>query len=961
MKIGDVIHGFELVSVTPVEDLSARLHLFCHQGTGAQLLWTGREDENKTFSVAFQTIPENDTGVFHILEHSVLCGSDKYPVKDPFVELLKGSLNTFLNAMTFPDKTVYPVSSRNSKDFRNLMGIYLDAVFHPAIYRNANIFRQEGWHCEMDEAGRPRYVGVVFGEMKGAFSGVDQVIQTGIMRLLFLDTCYGFVSGGDPKRIPELTYEEFLNAHRRFYHPSNAKFFLDGSVDLEQALADINGGCLRYARRREPDFALTWQEERPSCEKHIYYAAAPGTAQKGQAHFAMGRITGTWRDVETQLALEVLQDYLAGSNSAPLVRGVLERGLGQDVRLEVNGGMAQSFLLLQVRNTDEDKLPGMRAAIQGIAEDILARGLERAELTASLNRVEFRHRERQEPYGVGLAITAAQSWMYGGDPALYLDTGKVFDSIRRKLDTPYFEALLRKLLLGDDGIASLYVLPSETMAREDMAEEQNRLQKLVEGWSREEKEALAKQQEELSRWQQTPDSPEALSAIPHLALSDITTEPLWTRTSQETVRGVRVLRPGIKTSGIAYLNLYFALPGIAVEDLPAAALLTKLLGELPAADRSAAEMQREIKTNLGAMDFSIQIFSRPGAYDQCTPYFHVSVSVLESKAAEAARLLREVLLNTNLNQPEKIKEIARQFQLELQQGIIMAGHQFGAMHALSGQTAEDMAQEYAGGYTCYDRVRTAVADFDRSFPSILKTLEAVQGCFTAANLTLGVTGQIPPELVDRLCGGFPEGEVIDGTLCRAEQVQVRDAILVPAGIAYAAQGINLYRQGFENHGSLLLLSKLLSLNYLWNEVRVQGGAYGAGLAVRPNGGVFCYSFRDPNPARSFGVYRNAAEYLRKSCEEGSQLSQLIIGAVSDSEPLQGANAASQLSIGRVLRGITLEQKRKERQELLAATHQDLARCCALLDMLAEKGGVCVIGNETLVESCGDLIETRLRG
>lgn len=952
MEIGQVVHGFELVSLTPVEELNAKLHLLRHQKTGAQLLWTGREDENKTFAIAFQTIPEDDTGVFHILEHSVLCGSDKYPVKEPFVELLKGSLNTFLNAVTFPDKTMYPVSSRNDADFRNLMRVYLDAVFCPAIYHNENIFRQEGWRYEMDpETGLPKYVGVVFGEMKGAFSSVDEIIFTKMMRQIYGESCYGYCSGGDPKHIPELTYEQFINNHRRFYHPTNSKIFLDGSVNLEQTLADIDGEYLSKFSYQEPDFALEMQPARPySCES-VSYAVAPGSDKKNQAHFAMGKIVSTWQDLEKNMAISILQDYLAGSNSAPLTRAVLERGLGQNVEFNVETGIAQCFMLLQVRNTNEDQLENMRREIGSIAQVILDKGLDREELTASLNRMEFRNRERNEPFGLYLGIAAAQSWMYGGDPAMYLAVGKIFDSIRAKLDGSYFEELLREMLLDDEGLAVLHVLPSDTLGQETIEEEQGRLKAAFDSWTEEDKKALEQSQASLTAWQQTPDSQEALASIPHIRLADVPEEPLWTDMEEQTLGGVTVLKPQVSTNGTVYLNLYFALPGIAMEDLGKASLLAQLLGKLPTAHRSEAQLQRDIKMNLGAMNFTVDVVSREGDCDHCVPYFKVSVSVLESKAEEAVKLIREVLLETQLNCPDKINEILQQIHVMMQQRLVMAGHQFAFIHALSGQTAEDMALEQCGGYSWAEMLKEAAADFEKAFPALLEKFQAVQKQFTAANLTLGVTGAMPEASLNELCDCFPAGEEQCPVLAWDSQSQVKKMIPMPAGVAYSSQGINLYRQGYESHGSQQLMSKLVSLNYLWNEVRVQGGAYGAGMSIKPNGSLFCYSFRDPNPARTLGVYKGAAEFLRRSCESGAAMDQLIIGAISDTEPLLSAAAAGQTAIARRLRGITLEQKRQERRELLNATAEDLMKWQGLLETMANQGGVCVIGSEPLVKAC----------
>ena len=959
MTIGQVIHGFRLVSVTNLDAIGANVHLFRHEKTGAQLLWTDRADENKTFAVWFRTVPEDDTGVFHILEHSVLCGSDRYPVREPFVELLKSSMNTFLNAMTFPDKTVYPVSSRNDQDFRNLMGVYLDAVFCPAIYKNKNIFLQEGWHYELDEeTGDPKYVGVVYGEMKGAMSDVDEIIDQNILRLLFPDTCYGFNSGGDPEKIPELTYEQFLESHRRFYHPSNASFFLDGSVKLETALSDIASYLAPYAYR-EPDFAITPQKPLPCREETLRYAAAPGSDGDDQAYFAMGRILGTWQDAELCMAAQVLQDYLTGSNHAPLTRAVLEQGLGQDVRLGVQSERLQSIVALQVRNTSEDKLPGMRSALRSILEAILEKGLDREELTASLNRLEFRSRERREPFGLYLALNAAGSWLYGGDPTLYMEPGKIFDGLRAKLTGPFFEDVLRKMLLGDEGTVVVKLLPSRTKEAEDRNQEQARLRAAAAGWTPADREAFLRQQEALALWQKTPDSPEALETIPHLALSDLSPEPLWTAVEESTLLGVRVIRPQVAVTGTVYLHLYFALPGLVPEDLSTLCLMTELLGQLPAGGDSVSRLQRRIKTNLGALDFSAAILGLEEDRTRCVPMLHVSVSVLESRVGEAEALLKTVLLETDFGCKESIREILRQTVAYRQQRISAAGHLYAVTRSLSGLTAEDTAQEALNGFTCYDRLRAAANDFEGAYPGLRQTLERIRECFTRENLTLGITGKLDETGARALCGIFPAGQKREPAMYLAPRAPGREAIVVASGVAYAARSANLSQMGVTFHGSMLLMAKFLSLNYLWVAIRVQGGAYGAGLSLRPNGSIFSYSYRDPNPARTLETYKGMADFLRTS--QSIPLEQTIIGAVADSEPLLDAKDESQLAVTRALRGTTLEKKRRERRELLGATREDLLRCCDLLETMAKTGGVCVVGSEALVDACGEAVTTRLMG
>lgn len=484
MMIGDTLHGFRVIRQVELDELSGTLHEMEHEKTGAKLAWLQRAEQNKTFMAAFQTIPEDDTGVFHILEHSVLCGSEKFPLKEPFVELMQGSMKTFLNAMTYPDKTVYPVSSRNDKDFMNLVRVYADAVMSPAIYRQPNIFRQEGWHYEVKEGAEPSYKGVVFNEMKGAFSSVDTILQGGMNRLLYPESCYRFVSGGDPEHIPELSYEQFLNAHRRFYHPSNALFFLDGDLDLAEVLELLDEEYLSKYERQERDFAIHMQQPVSGAEGTVSYQLAPGQKAEGKTHFCMGKLAGTWADKEKCLALKILCSYLAGSNDAPLKKAILRRGLGQDLFMSVSDGNAQPSLVLQVRNTQREKCGEIRAVLRETAQELLEQGLDRGELEAIFNRMEFSALEHSEPYGLTLGLGVTASWLCGGQPELYLTWGDTFAALREKMEDGYMESLLREILADQEHTAVLYALPSATLGQETMEREAQRLQNAKASWDR---------------------------------------------------------------------------------------------------------------------------------------------------------------------------------------------------------------------------------------------------------------------------------------------------------------------------------------------------------------------------------------------------------------------------------------------------------------------------------------------
>ena len=955
MREQDTLFGFKVISCTALADLNATLYRMVHEKTGAELVWLDRKDENKTFCIAFKTVPFDDTGVFHILEHSVLCGSEAYPVREPFVELLKGSLNTFLNAMTFPDKTAYPVSSRSEADFENLMRVYLDAVFFPNIYRNPNIFRQEGWHYELDENGKPKRVGVVYGEMKGAFSSVDQQIFTKVHSMLYPDTCYGFVSGGDPACIPDLTYEAFLDAHRRFYHPSNAKIILDGSVQIEKALKLIGETYLDRFARRESDFAIKEQPMIPSTEKTLRYEIAHNEDKTGKAHFALGKVVGSWRDAKKTLALQVLLDALTGSNSAPIKRAVLERGLGQDMIAMLNDGIAQPGLLLMVKNCDDKLLPRMKDTLLAIFREVLKNGLDRDELTASLNRLEFQSRERSEPFGVGLSFRMLNSWLYGGEPTLHLALSGTFDELRDALNGSYYADLFKEVFLHDEGFAALSMLPSETVGKERAEADRKKLDVIAASWTDADREMILKEQRELAAWQQGTDTPEQLATIPHLKKNDLSEEPQWTDFTRETRGNIEIIRPAIQANGTVYLNLYFSLPHTDREKLSSLSLLAGLLGELSTKRHDRAGLSREIKTWLGTLDFAIVPIGTLNDPDCATCYLRVGCSVLERNVPYAVSLIREVLNETDFNQPAIFDEVLKQSAMMAERSLIMSGHQYAAQRALKGFTAEGAAKNALFGHGLNQYLKAAVECFD--FEGTKAYFESVMASLKDRALTVGVTGRIEEADLAALLDGFG-GTKAESTLTLKTVSASETAIPIPADVAYAVAAGNFARSE-RYRGFFVLAAKILSLNYLWNEVRVQGGAYGSGMAVRPNGDVFCYSDRDPNPARSLGVYRAASNYLRAFSERKEPFDQLLIGTVSDDEPLLAPMMESQTVLEQALKGVTREQKRVWRKELLTADYADLCAFADLLERISEQESVCTVGGEPLLDACGEKAKNRI--
>ena len=525
--ISNHIHGFTVTKQLPLPELNAVLYQMTHDKTGLGLVWLKRDEENKTFGIAFETLPWDDTGVFHILEHSVLCGSDKYPVKEPFVELMKSSMNTFLNAMTFQDKTMYPISSRNDKDFVNLMRVYLDAVFCPLIYSKPEIFYQEGWHYELDENGNASYKGVVFNEMKGAYASADRQVRGGLNRLLFPESPYGYESGGDPSSIPNLTYEAFIDSHRRFYAPSNAYVFLDGDLDIENTLGIINDEYLCNYEKTER-MAPPVMQPAVCNEAEAEYELAPGEALEGKTRLSFGKVIGTFADREKLIATEILSEVLCGTNQSPLPKAILSAGLAEEVNMRLNDGMLQPWLMLDIKNIKDENLAAVEAKISEVLTSLAETGLDHAQLEAVMANTEFKLRERdfgRYPQGLIFGFNVMESWLYGGEPEANLEVGNLFVELKQKMENGYFEALIRELLLANPHSAKITLRPSYTAGEARRAAEQARLAKETAAWTESDKAAVAARQETLIAWQNSQDTPEALATIPQLALEDLPAEP----------------------------------------------------------------------------------------------------------------------------------------------------------------------------------------------------------------------------------------------------------------------------------------------------------------------------------------------------------------------------------------------------------------------------------------------------
>lgn len=946
------MHGFRETERVEISDIEATLHKLEHTKSGAHLLFLEREDENKTFSITFKTIPENSTGVFHIIEHSVLCGSRKYKVKEPFVELLKGSLNTFLNAMTFPDKTMYPVASRNDREFLNLMSVYLDAVLHPAILDNKNIFLQEGWHYEFDaESGELTRNGVVLNEMRGAYSSPDELAYYHLTDMLYPDVCYRHDSGGNPEAITKLSYEEFLAAHKKYYHPSNSQIFLDGSVDIDSALLMIDSYLSEYDRV-PADFEIASQKPIKPQRREIEYEIAPGESKENKTRMSLGYLLCRYDEQEKSVAANILMDAVCSSNESPLKKVIIDSGLCEDVTISPYDSVKENSLNIEFHNVKDGACEELYSLFVDTVRKISDTGIDKTMLEASLNSFEFKTRERDfgtMPKGVIYAMTVLETSLYGGAPEQNLSFEKSFASLSEKLNTDYFEKLLCEIFLKNEHRAMLIMHPSQTLGEENAKKEKIELSNIKNSLSEKDLEKIIKTDKELKEWQKSSDTPESLATIPHLKISDISEDIPKTEQTIKQIDGATVLFNDVATDGIIYADLYFDATDLTKEEIFDLRMLLSLMENVSTEKRSAIELQNVMKRDLGSFNASMTPITKNG---ETKIYVNISASALEAKKNSITDILGEVLYTSVYNDKAVTRNILRQMKISSEESFITGGHLAGYHRATAYVNCEAAVLEYYSGYEAHLSIKALDTATDSELEALSERLDALtKRIFKKSRLTLSLTAKPDEAFATKLITSFKDGEE-EELVCSIKPFGVRcEGIAIPAQAAYAESVSNLSLFGEKITGSMSVLRSLLNYGYLWNAVRVQGGAYGVGLIIRNNGNVGFYSYRDPSPKRTLSCYRESADFLRSFANSGEDISTFIIGAVGDTSPLMTPKLKGTTATSRYLRGITYEDVCRARREILATDKEELLRLADLIEKIVATDAICVVGGKDKLESC----------
>ncbi len=948
---GDSIHGFKVTAVRYVDEIKADFIEMVHEKTGAQLVWTDNKAENKLFCIGFKTLPEDSTGVFHILEHSVLAGSEKYPVKEPFVDLLRSSMNTFLNAITFTDKTCYPVSSRNRQDFLNLTGVYLDAVFAPRLLTDPNIFYQEGWHIS-EEEGKYAYNGVVFNEMKGAMSGADDVVAQRLQEMVFPDNCYGWNSGGEPSVIPDLSYEQFCETYKRYYHPSNSRIFLDGDIPLDDTLSLIDSYLSRFEKADGfPNFVP--QEPRVIFDENEFSVAADEDCTD-KTWVSLGKIVGKWDEGVKLAALKILLSTVAGTNETPLKKAMLDSGLVQEVEIDLDDSMLQPYTTVIFKNVKDGAEKEVVELFRRKASEIAEKGIDREDLRASVNVAEFQAKDKREPQGLMRCFESFKSWLYGGDPLMYVEHDKLFAELRKLIEEGYCERLLKEIYASEENTVLLISRPSKEIAEIRQKDEDRRVSELTSVWTDEQKEANRVLNEKLVLWQSTPDSPEQTATIPVLKLSDVDDKPVQVDTEVTEASGVKILFHKLNCNGIINEKAYFKLTDLDADTLVKFASATGLLMNLPTRKHSVIELQRAVKNTIGRFRFSVSAYKTDSEDDVCVPVLEVGFASLAENVQEAEKLVAEILTETDFSDINAIRNLVIQKYEASKQYPITAGNQLAMNVALSHSSSQAAVSEMVSGVSQLRWTRELATEFDSRIDDYTALVSHVlNDVVCKAKLTMSVTTDeqyVPESFLSALKEGTNAAEYA----AYKSKLPERTAIVIPAPVGYSSQAFQVDSIGEKYSGSFRAGSQMSSFSYLWNEVRVKGGAYGTRMYVNNRGMIETYSYRDPSPVKSIELNKGIGSFIREFCASGKPTDNFIISAVAAMEPLVSPSVLGEQADAEYFAGITYEKKVEERRQLLGTTVSDFERFADIVDRFADKAPVCIVAGEALLADAKDL-------
>lgn len=962
MSIYD-LKAYEVIQKEDLSGIKSQGILLKHKKSGARVLLMENDDENKVFAIGFRTPPSDSTGVPHIMEHSVLCGSRDFPVKDPFVELVKGSLNTFLNAMTYPDKTVYPVASCNDKDFQNLMHVYMDAVFYPNIYQHDKTFRQEGWSYKLEEPdGDLTLSGVVYNEMKGAFSSPDGVLDRVILNSLFPDTSYANESGGDPEAIPDLTYEQFLDFHRKYYHPSNSYIYLYGDMDMEEKLRWLDEKYLSDFDNIELDSSIRFQQPFDRMREVVQtYSIASEESEEDNTYLSYNKVIGTSLDEKLYLAFQILDYALLSAPGAPLKKALLDAGIGKDISGSYDNGVYQPIFSVISRNANLDQKEEFIRVIEGTLREIAEQGIDKKALRAGINYYEFRFREADfgsYPRGLMYGLQMFDSWLYDDEkPFIHMQALPTFEFLKENVETDYFEELIQKYLLDNTHGSIVIIRPEKGRTARMDRELAERLKEYKESLSEEEVKELVKATKELEAYQEEESSQEQLEKIPVLSRADISREIAPVFNDEIDADGVKVIHHNVETNGIGYVSLMFDLSGIEEELLPYTGILQSVLGIIDTTNYEYGELFNEINVNTGGIGTSLELYTDVTRVKEkeFRATFEIRGKALYPKMNVLFSMMREILMESRLEDEKRLKEILAMLKSRLQMSFLSSGHTTAVLRALSYTSPVAKFKDDTDGIGLYEKVKEIEEDFDGCKEELIGSLkEIARRIFRVDNMMMSYTSSregLEPAL-DALAavkGSLNAGGEADHTACVIHCTKRNEGFKTSSKVQYVARCGNFIDGGQEYTGALQILKVILSYDYLWQNIRVKGGAYGCMSNFNRAGEGYLVSYRDPNLEKTVEVYEGVVDYLKNFTVDDRDMNKFIIGTMSNLDRPMNPAAKGSRSMNLYMNHITEEMLRQERAQILDAGQEDIRRLADIVQAVLDAGLICVIGSEEKIE------------
>lgn len=966
MTIHDLAE-YEILDEHRVEDVQSDGFILRHKKSGARIAILSNNDDNKVFYIGFRTPPEDETGVPHIIEHTTLCGSKKFPVKDPFIELAKGSLNTFLNAMTYPDKTVYPVASCNDQDFKNLMDVYLDAVFNPNITKYEEIFKQEGWHYELTgKDDELKINGVVYNEMKGAYSSPDEVLSSQIYRSLFPDNTYSKDSGGNPEYIPKLTYEAYLDFYHKYYHPSNSYIYLYGDMDVVERLEWLDKEYLSLYDYKKVNSEINKQPAFDEIKNvEAQYSITMDDSQENKSYLSYNRVVGDTLDEMLYQAFDVLDYALVSSPGAPVKQALIDAGIGDDVYGSYDAGILQPVFSFVAKNANASQADEFESIIENTLKEVVKTGINKEALLAGINSSEFKFREAdfgQFPKGLLFGLNCLDSWLFDDmKPFIHLECLGTFAKLRKAVDTDYFEKLIQEYLLDNTHGSSVTVKPKRGLGNEREEALAKELSDYKASLSDEEIKKLIEDTEHLKKYQEEPSSDEDLRKLPMLTRADMKKNAMPFSNIEDELLDVKVVRHDIESNGIDYISFLFDAGDFAQSELGYLGFFTNALGLVSTEKYSYTDLANA--TNIYTGGISTGTASHPDIKDRNNFVFkfEVKLKVLEKNLDKALELMEQMLLTSDFTDTKRLGELVAQIKARLQANLSSSGHLVAAMRSMSSFSRYALYQDELKGIAFYRSICRIEKELSESPKSVSDKLAAIARKLFARNRMLisftgnnEAYGNAKPSL-EKVIAGFNKMSTL-GNQAEVHFNTAKEAFIDASQIQYVAKTGDFICEGYEYTGALRLLRIILSYDYLWINVRVKGGAYGCMNTFLRSGESYFVSYRDPNLSDTLDVYDRIPEYIKSFSPDERDMTKYIIGTFSALDTPMNPEAKGSRSLSAYLEGITYEQIQKERNEILNAQPEDIRRLADLVEAVLKKDSICVIGNENMIKESAGLFE-----